>query len=83
MLDRKKIILPEWTKSLPNSTKMNCKEVLSFFGHKSTRSVGDMVARGQLPKHDFSCTKANKTYKNFWSLGILRSLEIEQNKENK
>jgi hypothetical protein len=62
---------------------MNRKEVLSFFGYKSTRSVGDMIARGQLPNHDFSCTKANKASKNFWSLGILRSLEIEQNKEDK
>jgi hypothetical protein len=83
MNDRNKITLPEWTRNLPSATKISSKEVLSFYGYKSTRSVGDMIERGQLPKHDFSCTRGNKANKHFWSLRILRSLEIKQNKEDK
>jgi hypothetical protein len=80
--NRNKITLPEWTQGLPNATKISSKEILSFFGYKSTRSLADMIARGQLPHYDFSCKKANKANKHFWSLGILRSIEIKQSEES-
>ena len=83
MNDRNKITLPEWTRNLPNATKITSKEILSFFGYKSTRSMSTLIERGQLPKHNFSCFTANRAIRHFWSLGTLRSFEIEQNKANK
>jgi hypothetical protein len=87
MLDRKKMTLPEWTKNLPDKTRITSKEVSSFFGYKSKYGIQTLLQRGQFPKHEDTQPNAkfsNRVFKsNYWYLGSLRSYVIEQNKENK
>jgi hypothetical protein len=85
MLEVKKLILPNWTKGLPNKTNITSKEIASFFGYKSVVSVFDLIKKGGLPPHDFLCATARggnsrvKTKTYFWSLGLLREVEAKQN----
>jgi hypothetical protein len=87
MIQKHKLVLPEWTKNLPNKTKITAKEIGSFFGYKSKTQVHKLVYKGEFPKHESSILpeslfrkKVSKKPTYYWTLATLRAYEIEQNK---
>ena len=86
MTCKSKLALPLWTRDLPNKTLISAKEVSSFFGYKSASSLHRIVAHGRFPKHVSTSIKnclKGRFIAFHWSLGSLRSYELEQNKDNK
>ncbi|MFT6988151.1 MAG: hypothetical protein ACJASL_000111 [Paraglaciecola sp.] len=91
MNEMHKLVLPDWTKNLPDKTRITSKEISTFFGYKSPAHVSKIVARHKFPKCDDSCpalrfsprSRGSKRPDNYWFLGTLRDYEIKQNKENK
>jgi hypothetical protein len=86
-----KLVLPNWTKDLPDKTRITAKEISSFFGYKLPKQANSLVANNKFPKCDASASRVtfstrSKGWKipdNYWFLGTLRNYVIEQNKVNK
>ena len=88
MIEKHKLVLPDWTKSLPDKARITSKEISSFFGYKAPHHVHKLVASHRFPKCDASGpevtfsgrSKGWKKPDNYWLLGTIRKYVIEQNK---
>ena len=74
--------LPEWTKELPGHSNLMTNDIMAIFGYKGP-SGGCHIYNGRLPEPDGSIGRGSigRRAKNTWSLGYLRRLELEQDKE--
>ena len=75
--------LPEWTKELPGHSNLMYKDIMAIFGYKGPSAAGCHINNGRLPEPDGSIGRGSggRRAKNTWSLGYLRRLELEQDKE--
>ena len=79
------IKLPSWTLNLPNKTRMSCKDIYKFFGYKSVDNLYKRIYNQKFPKSEIFSISANKNSKigvikyNYWTLGLLRGYQAEQN----
>lgn len=77
----KKITLLEWTKDLPDSTKMGTREVADMFGYKNAANIGEASYAGRIPECDFKfATYGSRPSRQrlYWLLGSLRKLHAQQ-----
>jgi len=81
---RQKMVLADWTKSLPDTTLISAKDVASFFGcHVNT--VHNKVSAGKFPPPDARqgdmrriSSMSRLHTRVFWRLGVLRKFEEDQ-----
>ena len=75
--------LPEWTKELPDHSNLMSKDIMAIFGYKGLSATFSHIYNGRLPEPDGSIGRGSigRRAKNTWSLGYLRRLELEQDKE--
>ena len=70
----KKFSLPLWTKSLPNNSYLNSKEVAVIFGYSGIGSLDRAMKKGLIPLPDKRASRQGRAAYNMWSVGLLRSL---------
>ena len=79
--------LPDWTKGLPNSTRIMASDIMEFFGYKTDKkSAGNFIEKGLLPPAERLVVKnlnsvPRRTDRLFWVLGELRNLRSDMLKE--
>lgn len=80
----KEFTLPEYTKCLPDSTKMLSKDLYLVFGYKNCRCFMNAIRKDNYLPQPNGRVISGKIIKNtnkpyFWTLGYLRRIEAEQN----
>jgi hypothetical protein len=77
----KKLILPEWTKCLPNHSRINSKDMVIIYGYKNANDMSNHIKGGYIPDADFKVPKKGRRPYFLWSLGYLRAIESNQNSQ--
>ena len=75
--------MPEWTKGLPDHTKLTSLDVMKMFGYKVDKAMGTcgLDKKGYLPPCDIKIIRNGKRAKKYWTLGSLRKF-VKENKES-
>ena len=57
-MNKQRIQIPEWFRSLPGNAYLNSKEIIRLFGYSENNSVSELMKRGSIPMNSRICEKS-------------------------
>jgi len=57
-----KLILPEWTKYLPNHSRINSKYMVIIYGYKNSSDISNHIKGGYILDAEFKVPKKGKNH---------------------
>ena len=72
----RKFKMPEWTKTLPDSTLIGIPDIIKIFGYKEKSSINTLVKGGYIPAPDKRVGRGGRFLrpKLYWRLVTLRNI---------